>query len=105
MDWIGSTWYSPFPAASAFDRFINYPLWLKKPFAFSEYGVWGAESPSFVRLFFRFVRSHPRVRMISYYQSALLKPAFRLSTHPRSRSVLRRKLLSGRYVAFAPEHR
>jgi len=103
VDWVGSTWYSPFPAASAFHRFMNHPLWRTKPFAFGEYGVWGAESPSFVRLFFRFVRSHPRVRMISYYQSALLKPQFRLSSHPRSRGELRRQLSSSRYVGYAPE--
>lgn len=105
VDWVGTTWYSPFLAVSAFDRFYDYPLWRGKPFAFSEYGVWGPESPRFINLFFDFVAGHRRVKMISYYQSALLKPEFRLSTHPRSRLVLRRKLQSGRYLAFAPEYR
>ncbi len=89
----------------AFERFYTHRLWRDKPFTFSEYGVWGRESPRFLRLFFRFVRRHPRVQLVSYYQSAALKPEFRLSTHPRSRSVLRRLLRSGRYVDYAPEYR
>ena len=98
VDWVGTTWYSPYLAVKAIDRFYRHRLWRHKPFAFGEYGVWGAESPRFLNLFFRFVRTHRRVQLISYYQSAMLKPAFRLSTHPRSRSVLRRKLRWGRFV-------
>jgi hypothetical protein len=98
VDWVGTTWYSPYLAVSAMDRFYRHRLWRNKPFAFGEYGVWGAESPRFLKLFFRFVRTHRRVQLISYYQSAMLKPEFRLSSHPVSRSVLRRKLRSGRFV-------
>jgi len=105
VDWVGTTWYSPFLAVRAMDSFYRHPLWRGKPFAFGEYGVWGAESPRFIRLLFRFVRTHPRVQLISYYQSAVLKPQFRLSTHPRSRAVLRRALHSRRYVSHTPEHR
>jgi hypothetical protein len=105
VDWVGTTWYSPFLAVRAFDRFYRYRLWRNKPFAFSEYGVWGRESPRFLRLFFGFAARHRRVQMVSYYQSAMLKPEFRLSTHPRSRSVLQRLLRHPRYVSFAPEYR
>ena len=105
VDWVGTTWYSPYLAVSAFERFYRYRLWRNKPFAFSEYGVWGRESPRFLRLFFRFAARHRRVQMVSYYQSAMLKPEFRLSTHPRSRRVLQRLLRHPRYVAFAPEYR
>ena len=98
VDWVGTTWYSPFLAVRAFDSFYRGRLWRGKPFVFAEYGVWGAESPRFVSLFFSFVRSHRRVRMVSYYQSALLRPQFRLSTHPRSRAALRRQLRSSRFL-------
>lgn len=104
VDWVGTTWYSPFRNSSAFDRFYRYRLWRRKPFVFAEFAAWGAESPGFISQFFAFVRSHRRVRMIVYYQSALLKPAFRLSTHPRSRAVLRRRLRSSRFVGSAPEY-
>ena len=105
VDWVGTTWYSPYLAVRAIDRFYRYRLWRRKPFAFGEYGVWGPESTRFIRLFFRFVRNHRRVKLISYYQSALLKREFRLSSHPRSRYVLRRALQSGRYLGYAPEYR
>ncbi len=105
VDWVGTTWYSPYLAVRAIDSFYRYRLWRRKPFAFGEYGVWGAESTRFIRLFFKFVRRHRRVKLISYYQSALLKPEFRLSSHPRSRSVLRRALRSSRFLAYAPEYR
>jgi hypothetical protein len=103
VDWVGTTWYSPFLAVRAIARFYRYRLWRRKPFAFGEYGVWGDESPHFLRLFFGFVRSHPRVKLISYYQSANLLPEFRLSTHPQSRAVLRRLLRSPRFLGYAPE--
>jgi hypothetical protein len=95
---VGSTWYSLFTRSDAFAAFMHRRPWRSKPFVFGEYGVWGAESPAFVTRFFDFVGHHPRVRMISYYESALLKPAFRLSSHPRSRAALRSRLRSSRFL-------
>lgn len=98
VDWVGTTWYSRHRSVAAMDRFYRHPLWRSKPFSFSEYGVWGAESPGFLRDFFRFVAGHRRVGMVSYYQSALLAPEFRLSTHPGSRAVLRRLLRPAQFL-------
>jgi hypothetical protein len=83
-------------------QMYNFPLWRRKPFAFAEWGVWGADVPSFVNQFFGFMKSHPRVRMAVYYQSAFLKPEFRLSTHPRSRAALRRAVKWPRLTGVAP---
>jgi hypothetical protein len=102
VDWVGTSWYSPYKASSAMDSFYSYPLWRKKPFAFAEWGVWGRDDPAFVRQFFGFVKSHPRVRMAVYYQSALLKPEFRLSAHPSSRAVLRQATRWPRLTGVAP---
>ena len=102
VDWVGTTWYSPFKATSAMQSFYSYPLWRSKPFAFAEWGVWGRDDPPFVRQFFGFVRTHPRVRMAVYYQSALLKPEFRLSAHPGSRAVLRRATRWPRLTGVRP---
>ncbi len=102
VDWVGTTWYSPFKATSAVQSFYSYPLWRSKPFAFAEWGVWGRDDPAFVRQFFGFVRTHPRVRMAVYYQSALLKPEFRLSAHPGSRAVLRRATRWRRLTGVRP---
>jgi hypothetical protein len=105
VDWVGTTWYSPHKSVRSVGRFYANRLWRRKPFMFAEWGVWGREDPSFVRLFFRFMRSHPRARMAVYFQSSQLKAAFRLSSHPRSRSVLRRAVRWPRLRAFAPEFR
>jgi hypothetical protein len=102
VDWVGTTWYSPYKASSAMHAIYNYPLWRKKPFAFAEWGVWGRDDPGFVRQFFGFMKTHPRVRMAVYYQSALLKPEFRLSTHPRSRAALRNAVRWPRLTGVSP---
>jgi hypothetical protein len=102
VDWVGTTWYSPYKATSAIHSFYNFPLWRKKPFAFAEWGVWGRDDPGFVHQFFGFLKSHPRVRMAVYYQSASLKPEFRLSTHPRSRAALRGAVRWQRLTGVAP---
>jgi hypothetical protein len=102
VDWVGTTWYSPYRNSSAMTRFYNFPLWRRKPFAFAEWGVWGAESPGFVNQFFGFLKSHRRVRMAVYYQSASLKPEFRLSAHPQSRAALRRAVKWPKLTGVAP---
>ena len=102
VDWVGTTWYSPYRASSAMHSLYSFPRWRRKPFAFAEWGVWGAEAPGFVRQFFGFLKSHPRVRMAVYYQSASLKPEFRLSNHPASRAALRRAVKWPRLTGVAP---
>lgn len=59
-----------------------------KPFAFPEWGLWGLDDPGFVRAMARFVRTHKRVELISYFNS---KPGsiFDLETKPRSRAAYR----------------
>jgi hypothetical protein len=105
VDWVGTTWYSPYKASSAFDAFYDSPKWRSKPFAFAEWGVWGRDDPGFVRQFFGFLRSHPRVRMAVYYQSAALKPEFALSSHPAARAALRRAVTWPRLTGVAPRPR
>jgi hypothetical protein len=102
VDWVGTTWYSPYKSSQAMDSFYSYPLWRNKPFAFAEWGIWGRDDPGFVRQFFGFVKTHPRVRMAVYYQSALLKAEFRLSTHPGSRAALRQAMRWPRLTGVAP---
>jgi hypothetical protein len=103
VDWVGTTWYSPHKRSAAIDAFYRGRPWRRKPFAFAEWGIRGPDEPGFVRRFFTFLRSHPRVRMAVYYQSALLKAEFRLATHPRSRAALRRAVHWPSLTGFAPE--
>jgi hypothetical protein len=103
VDWVGTTWYSPFRASSAMHNFYNSRPWRRKPFMFAEWGVWGADTPSFVGQFFGFLKSHRRVRAALYFQSAALKPEFRLSSHPKSRAALRGAVKWSRLSGLAPE--
>ena len=102
VDWVGTTWYSMYRNSSAFHTFYSNRLWRSKPFAFAEWGIWGADVPSFVGQFFGFLKSHPRVRMAVYYQSASLKPEFALKNHPASRAALRRAVNWSRLTGVAP---
>ena len=102
VDWVGTTWYSQYRNSSAFHSFYSNRLWHSKPFAFAEWGIWGADVPSFVGQFFGFLKSHPRVRMAVYYQSASLKPEFALANHPASRAALRRAVDWPRLTGVAP---
>jgi hypothetical protein len=60
-----------------------------KPFSFPEWGLWGIDQPSFVDQMASFVRTHPRVELISYYSG---KPGsiFDLASKPASRAEYRR---------------
>jgi hypothetical protein len=102
VDWVGTTWYSRYRNSSAFHAFYSNRMWRSKPFAFAEWGIWGADVPSFVHQFFGFLKSHPRVRMAVYYQSASLKPEFALANHPASRAALRRAVKWPRLTGVAP---
>jgi opacity protein-like surface antigen len=102
VDWVGTTWYSPYKNTGAISSFYGYRAWKRKPFAFAEWGVWGADDPGFVHQFFGFLKSHRRARMAVYYQSASLKPEFALANHPAARAALRRAVKWPRLTGVAP---
>ena len=72
------------PAAAALYR--AHP---GKPFAFPEWGLWGIDDPRFVQAMARFVRTHPRTSLISYF-NARPGSVFDIAAKPRSRSAYRR---------------
>ena len=59
-----------------------------KPYAFPEWGLWAVDRPGFVARMARFVRTHPRVELIAYFDS---KPGstWDLASKPRSRAAYR----------------
>jgi Glycosyl hydrolase family 26 len=60
-----------------------------KPYAFPEWGLWGIDDPRFVARMVRFVRSHRRVELISFYD-AKRGSTWDLASKPRSRAAYRR---------------
>jgi hypothetical protein len=66
-----------------------YKAHTTKPFAFPEWGLWGIDDPVFVRRMARFVRTHPRTKLIAYFKA---KPGsiFDLASKPRSLAAYKR---------------
>ena len=66
-----------------------YSAHRNKPYAIAEWGLWGIDDPTFVERMAAFVRSHPRVELLAYFNS---KPGsiWDLGSKPRSRAAYRR---------------
>ena len=60
-----------------------------KPYAFAEWGLWGLDAPSFIEEMARFVRTHRRVELVSYYSGKRGSP-WDLASKPRSRAAYKR---------------
>ena len=63
----------------------------RKPFAIAEWGLWGIDDPAFVERMAAFVRTHPRVELVAYFDS---KPGstWDLESKPRSLRAYRRAI-------------
>ena len=88
VDWVGTDFYSRFPNFAGLERF--YDRWRGKPFAFGEFGLWGADDAGFVTRFFRWVRAHPRTRLVVYFPGAERGGPFDLARFPAGRAAMRR---------------
>ncbi len=102
VDWVGTDFYASYPNFALLDRFYNQ--FSGKPFVLSEWALYGADAPGFVRSLFAWVRSHPRVRMLNYYQGFTDSGPANLAHYPASRVALRRALGSRRFLAYPPEY-
>jgi len=60
----------------------------RKPFAIAEWGLWGIDDPGFVRTMGTFARTHGRLELLAYFESAA-GSVFDLATKPRSRAAYR----------------
>jgi hypothetical protein len=90
VDWVGTDYYSKFPNWGPLSHF--YSSFKGRPFAFGEWGIWGADSPSFVHQMFHWVLSHPRVRLLMYNQGYKAKGPLSLSRYPHSAAAIGREL-------------
>ena len=101
VDWVGTDFYGNFPNFSGLSSF--YGAYRALPFVFGEWALWGEDNPAFVGRLFRWIGSHPRVRMAIYNQGINPDGPLRLARYPRAASELRRVLASPLYPGFAPE--
>jgi len=59
-----------------------------KPYAIAEWGLWGMDDPAFVERMAAFVKTHPRLEFLSYFNSER-GSIWDLETKPRSRAAYR----------------
>ena len=100
VDWVGTDFYSKFPNFSQLEAF--YQQYPNKPFAFSEWAIWGGDSPGFVNQLFGWVDAHPRVQMMLYNQGYVANGPFRLTSDPGSSAAIRHQLTGARFLANTP---
>jgi hypothetical protein len=60
-----------------------------KPYAFPEWGLWGIDDPAFIRAMAKFVRTHHRVELLSWFNGRASGGTFDIATKPRSRAAYR----------------
>ena len=97
VDWVSTDFYSRFPNFTGLNAF--YKQYPHKPFAFSEWALWGGDDPGFVEQLFAWVNSHHRVRMMLYNQGYAVIP-FGLSADPASTAAIRQQLAAPRFLAY-----
>jgi hypothetical protein len=104
VDWVGTSFYSKYPNFRFLTPYYKgFAVRYGKPFAFVEWAIWDSDAPSFVRRLFAWVGTHRRTQMIAYNQENLRNGPLVLAHYPRSAAVIRRKIASARFLAWAPE--
>jgi hypothetical protein len=100
VDWSGTDFYAGYPEWKSLTGLYNrYP---NKPFALTEWGIENGDDPGFVRKLFKWVERHPRCKMLVYYQDFGSTSAYRIQNYSASLAVLKDRLHSGRFPAYAP---
>ena len=102
VDWVGTDFYASYPNFALLSRF--YDAHPGKPFVLSEWALYGADNPAFVRALFAWVRSHHRVRMLNYYQGFGAASKANLARYPASTRILRAELRSRLFTPYAREY-
>ncbi len=90
VDWAGTDFYAAYPDWKSLNGV--YKRFRGKPFAITEWGVEAGDDPAFVNRLFRWVKNHPRAKMLVYYQDFGSSSSYRIQNWSASLSVLRNRL-------------
>jgi hypothetical protein len=101
VDWVGTDFYAAYPEWKSLTGL--YRRFSGKPFAIPEWGVESGDDPSFVSKLFAWVRSHPRCKMMVYYQDFGSTSSYRIQNYSASLDVLRARLHTGLFPSYAPD--
>lgn len=102
VDWVGTDFYASYPNFALLSSF--YSQFSQRPFVLSEWALYGSDDPQFVHALFAWVRTHPRVRMLNYYQGFVPSSPANLAHYPASQAALRQELRSKVFLPYAPEY-
>jgi hypothetical protein len=101
VDWVGTDFYASYPEWGALSGLYNRYAG-EKPFALTEWGVEAGDDPGFVGKLFAWVSKHPRCKMLVYYQDFGSTSSYRIQNYSASLAVLKDRLHSGLFPAYAP---
>ena len=102
IDWVGADIYSRYTDFGGITR-LCHRYGRRKPFAITEFGLWGADDPGFIRHLLHWVRAHRKTRMLVYYQDFGTQNPFRIQNFPAGQAVLKHALNSPRFPPRAPD--
>jgi PKD repeat protein len=90
VDWVGNDIFASQVGVASWaanDRL--YSAHPRKPYSFPEWGLEGVDDPGFVEKLCQFAKTHPRVKLLAYFES---KPGSRydLGDKPKSRDAYRK---------------
>jgi hypothetical protein len=105
VDWVGGDIYGSSPSFAGLDSL--YKKYSKAPFMIGEWAPRGRDDPGFTSNLFKWVEKHKRTKMAVYYQGFGEGPdnEFEIGDYPKSRSVIRKRLNSKKYLSYAPENK
>jgi hypothetical protein len=103
VDWVGTDFYSQYPAWKDLDRFYRSKRWKRKPVALTEWAVASEDEPRFVRQLVAWSAKRPRVRMLVYYNGfgTSSENPYDLSLYPRTANTLRLKARRSNFLEYA----
>jgi hypothetical protein len=102
VDWVGTDFYSQYPAWKDLDRFYRAKRWKRKPVALTEWAVAGEDEPRFVKQLVAWSAKRPRVRMLVYYDGfGETENPYDLNLYPRTTNTLRLKARRPNFLEYA----
>ena len=105
VDWVGTDFYSRYGSWRALKKFYStFAKGKHKPFALTEWGLWGSDKPKFVKKVFKFMRHRDNADMLIYYQDFGSSNEFRIQNFPHSEKVLKKKVGSNVFPKFAERY-
>ena len=102
VDWVGTDFFSYWHNWRWLTPFYNH--YTGKPFVLAEWGMLHGDRPKFIQDLFSWIRNHPRLRMLNYYQGFSLADPYNPIHYPKSMRMLRRELASPKFPQYAREY-